>query len=129
MSRPSRSVQCGVGLIDTLVALTLLAFSLLGASSTIVRTLAANRAAALQTTAVDLAADLAEDRRAGSGLFDQAELIGLWQRRVATDLPDANPLDQIVTETDVTVQWRDPIIERSTAFALETAGSGPRLSP
>ena len=125
MSRTGRSVQFGAGLIDALVALTLLAFSLLGASTTLIRTLTANRAAALQTTAVDLATDLVEDRRAGSALFDDAELIPLWQRRVAIDLPGANPLEQTLTASEVTVRWRDPVIHRATDFALATASSWP----
>jgi hypothetical protein len=125
MSRRARSVQRGAGLIDTLVALTLLAFSLLGASTTLIRTLTANHAAALQTTAVDLAADLAEDRRAGSDLFDEADLIQSWQRRVAAELPGANPLEQTLTASDVTVRWRDPVIQRSTDLTLEAASSWP----
>jgi Tfp pilus assembly protein PilV len=125
MSRTGHSVQLGAGLIDTLVALTLLAFSLLGASTTLIKTLTANRAAELQTTAVDLATDLAEDRRAGSVLLDEADLVQLWRRRVAAELPGANPLDQTLTASDVTVRWRDPVVQRSTDFALETVGSWP----
>ena len=125
MSGTGRSVQFGAGLIDALVALTLLAFSLLGASTTLIRTLTANRAAELQTTAVDLAADLAEDRRAGSALFDEADLVQSWRRRVVAQLPGANPLDQTLTASDVTVRWRDPVIQRSTDFALVTASAWP----
>jgi hypothetical protein len=129
MSRPGRSVQCGAGLIDTLVALTLLALSLLGASTTLIRTLAANRAAALQTTAVDLAADLTEDQRAGSIVFNAVSLVDDWRNRVASELPGALPLDQSITASDVTVRWRDPAIHRPTDFALEMAGAWPSAAP
>jgi hypothetical protein len=123
MHPPGRSVQCGVGLIDTLVALTLLALSLLGASTTLIKTLAANRAAALQTTAVDLAADLAEDRHLGPSLGGLA-LLQDWNRRVAEYLPIGEPpLSQEVTASDVTLRWWDPAIHRPTEFVLETAGA------
>ncbi|MEO8307825.1 MAG: hypothetical protein ABI616_07265 [Pseudomonadota bacterium] len=122
MFGPERA-QYGIGLIDTLVALTLLAFSLLGASTTLIRTLGANRAAALQTTAVDLAADLAEDQRAGSSLFDETSLIEDWRSRVAAQLPGALPLEQMVTASDVSLRWQDPAIHAPTDFALATAGT------
>jgi Tfp pilus assembly protein PilV len=129
MSRPGRSVQCGAGLIDTLVALTLLALSLLGASTTLVRTLAANRAAALQSTAVDLAADLAEDRRTGSAAFDASSLVEDWRSRVATELPGALRRDQTLTASEVTLRWRDPAVHRTTEFALEMAGAWRGAAP
>jgi Tfp pilus assembly protein PilV len=116
-------------LIDTLVALTLLALSLLGASSTLIKSLGANQAAALQTTAVDLAADLAEDRLAVPAHFDEASLVRDWKRRVTADLPGALPLDQSVTATDVTLRWRDPAIHRPTGFTLQFAGPWPGAAP
>jgi type II secretory pathway pseudopilin PulG len=129
MHRQRRSAQCGAGLIDTLVALTLLALSLLGASSTLIKSLGANRAAALQTTAVDLAADLAEDQGAGPTLFDEANLIRDWKRRVTNALPAALPLDQSVTASAVTMRWRDPVIHRPTGFTLQLAGAWPGATP
>jgi type II secretory pathway pseudopilin PulG len=129
ISRTRRGAQSGVGLIDTLVALTLLALSLLGASSTLVRTLAANRAAALQTTAVDLAADLAEDRRAGSSLLDEAAVRD-WNRRVAMALPIGTPpLEQAVAGSGVTLRWWDPAIHRPTDFSLQSTGTWPGGTP
>lgn len=129
MSRTGRGVQCGAGLIDTLVALTLLALSLLGASTALIRTLAANRAAALQTTAVDLAADLAEDQRAGSTILNAASLVEVWRNRVATELPGALPRYQTITASGVTLRWSDPAIHRPTDFALEMAGAWPSAAP
>jgi Tfp pilus assembly protein PilV len=122
MNPPGRNVQFGVGLIDTLVALTLLALSLLGASTALIRTLGANRAAALQTTAVDLAADLAEDLRAGIPVTD-------WSHRVAAQLPGANPVDQGVTGSTVTLRWWDPAIHAPTDFELPLARPWPGTSP
>jgi Tfp pilus assembly protein PilV len=130
MLRSGRDVQCGVGLIDTLVALTLLALSLLGASTSLIRTLAANHAAALQSTAVDLAADLAEDMRTAPAPSDEAVLIQDWHRRVAATLPiGVPPLEQAVSATSVSMQWWDPAVHRPSAFALELAGAWPGITP
>jgi Tfp pilus assembly protein PilV len=130
MSRPGRDVQYGTGLIDTLVALTLLALSLLGASTSLIRTLAANHAATLQSTAVDLAADLAEDMRMGPAPADEVVLIQNWNRRVATELPiGVPPLEQSAGATRVSMQWWDPAVHRPTTFALEFAGAWPAVTP
>ena len=130
MLRSGRDVQCGVGLIDTLVALTLLALSLLGASTSLIRTLAANHAAALQSTAVDLAADLAEDMRMGPAPGDEAVLIQDWNRRVAAALPiGVPPLEQQASATSVSMQWWDPAVHRPSAFALQLAGTWPGITP
>ena len=123
----SQSVQRGLGLIDTLVALLLLALSLLGACTMLVRTLGASRAATLQSTAVDLATDFAEDLRSGP-----ASMQG-WQQRVATVLPVGSPpLDGYADATastglangdvsalGVSVKWWDPAIHSPTNLALE----------
>jgi Tfp pilus assembly protein PilV len=129
MSRTGRNVQGGAGLIDTLVALTLLAWSLLGAGTTLVRTLGADRAAALQTTAVDLAADLAEEKRSVLAPDIDLDTVQRWQRRVSLELPDARPPDQTVTASTVTVRWRDPALHRPAEFALDFAGAWPGGAP
>jgi hypothetical protein len=126
MPRPGRDVQCGVGLIDTLVALTLLALSLLGAGTSLIRTLAANHAAALQSTAVDLAADLAEDMRTGPAPGAEAMLIQDWNRRVATELPiGVPPLEQLASANSVSMQWWDPAAHRPSTFTLDWADTWP----
>jgi Tfp pilus assembly protein PilV len=122
-------MQCGAGLIDTLVALTLLALSLLGASATLIRTLGANRAAALQTTAVDLAADLAEDTQVARALFDQSNLIQDWRSRIANELPGAPARDQNVTDSEVSLSWWDPAMHGPTGFALSLAESRATAVP
>ena len=67
LSRPQR----GYVLFDALAALLLLTCTLLGAGLALVQSLAGSRAAALQTSAVDLAADflmqMIESVRRGNG--------------------------------------------------------------
>lgn len=134
-----RNAQSGVGLVDTLVALLLLALSLLGASATLIQTLGANRAAALQTSAVDFAADLVEDLRAGSAAYPDMDTLQDWQTRVAEGLPVGTPpIDQyasaIPTEVmaptpapamNVSLRWWDPSIHRPIALAMQAAGDWP----
>lgn len=135
-ARPRRIAQCGVGLVDTLVALLLLALSLLGASATLIQTLGANRAAALQTSAVDLATDLVEDLRAGSAAYPDMDTLQDWQARVAQGLPVGTPpIDQYASAAptevmaparapamNVSLRWWDPSIHRPTALTLQVAG-------
>ena len=103
--------QTGTGMIDTLVALLLLAFSLLGACTLLTRTLAASRGATVQTIAVDLASDLAEDLvsenlRARSPIA-RDETVRAWQLRVADILPvGVPPLDHFASLTPPTISLR-----------------------
>jgi Tfp pilus assembly protein PilV len=76
----------GFGLIDTLIALTLLAISLLGISGGVHYALRTAHATLLQTQAIDLVADLAEDLH--SVAPDQVHaLLSGWQARVQLSLP------------------------------------------
>jgi Tfp pilus assembly protein PilV len=80
-------VHCaGFGLIDTLVALTLLAVSLLGISGGVHYALRATQATLLQTQAVDLIADLSEDLHSVAAP-EVASLLSEWQVRVQRSLP------------------------------------------
>jgi Tfp pilus assembly protein PilV len=122
----------GIGLVDTLVALLLLALSLLGACTMIVRTMGASHAAAVQTIAADLATDLAEDLRAG--VIDPTDIrsVQTWRIRVGGALPVGTPpLDAFADVArqplqpgkpqglNVTLRWWDPSIHRPATLALQ----------
>jgi hypothetical protein len=132
--RARRDAVHGIGLVDTLVALLLLALSLLGACTVIVRTMGASHAAAIQTIAVDLGTDLGEDLRAGA--IDSLEIrnMQIWRHRVAGALPvgvppldayaDVVPMPPQAGEPrgfNVTLRWWDPAIHRPTTLALQIA--------
>jgi hypothetical protein len=76
----------GFGLIDTLIALTLLAISLLGISGGVHYALRTAHATLLQTQAIDLVADLAEDLHSVAPDEVHALLSG-WRARVQQSLP------------------------------------------
>jgi Tfp pilus assembly protein PilV len=78
--------NAGFGLIDTLIALTLLAVSLLGVSGGVHYALRATHATLLQTQAVDLIADLTEDLH-WVNADDLPALLSGWQVRVQQALP------------------------------------------
>jgi hypothetical protein len=80
------AAAAGFGLVDVLVALVLLALTLLGACGGLHFALRATHAATLQARAVDLVADLAEDIYGGNTARLQAEL-GAWRGRVRSNLP------------------------------------------
>ena len=84
---PRLTQQAGFGLIDTLTALTLLAISLLGVSGGVHYALRATHAALLQTQAVDLIADLAEDLHLATTDDALPSLMTEWQERVRQTLP------------------------------------------
>jgi len=77
----------GFGLIDTLIALSLLAVSLLGISGGVHYALRATHATLLQTQAVDLIADLAEDLHSVKVPGEVSALLADWQLRVRRTLP------------------------------------------
>jgi hypothetical protein len=120
--------QSGSGLIDTLVALLLLAFSLLGACTLLIRTLAASRAATIQTTAIDLAADLSEELAAealrASVPSIPDEVVRAWRLRVSDALPTGiPPLDQFASFAPpvISLRWWDPAMHRPTELELLAA--------
>lgn len=84
---PRVTHQAGFGLIDTLTALTLLAVSLLGVSGGVHYALRATHATLLQTQAVGLIADLAEDLHLATAAEQLPELLSDWQLRVRQTLP------------------------------------------
>jgi len=139
---PGRAAQEGIGLVDTLVALLLLALSLLGACTMIVRTLGASHSAALQTMAVDLATDLAEDLRAGA--IDSRDILAMrtWRNRVAGTLPVGAPplvgFAEVVPMPlrageprgmDVTLRWWDPTVHRPADLDMQIADAQAVTGP
>jgi hypothetical protein len=77
----------GFGLVDALVALALLAVTLLGACGALHFALRATRAAAWQSQAVDLLADLDEDLQRADPAQPAAARLEAWRARVQRDLP------------------------------------------
>ena len=104
--------QQGYVLFDALMALLLLTGTLLGAGLALVQSLAASRAAALQTSAVDLAADLTESLY---GAVRRDRVIEDWSSQVARQLPAGTASAGVTGETDpgsvptldVAIRWRD----------------------
>jgi len=104
--------QQGYVLFDALMALLLLTGTLLGAGLALVQSLSASRAAALQTSAVDLAADLTESLY---GAVRRDRVIEDWSSLVARQLPEGTASAGIAGETDpgsvptldVAIRWRD----------------------
>jgi len=102
----------GYVLFDTLAALLLLSGTLLGAGLVLVQSLAGSRAATLQTSAVDLAADLTESLYAA---VDPARVIADWRLQVPRKLPTgaaAADVDEAqagasTSMLDIVVGWRD----------------------
>ncbi len=86
---PRINHQQGFALIETLVALLLFAVLVLAAIATLLQGMRATHAAALTGRAVDLAADLLEQRRALRGDAEIAPLLDAWNERLRTDLPPA----------------------------------------
>jgi hypothetical protein len=81
--------QSGFGLVDTLVALALLAVTLLGACGSVHFALRATRAAAWQARVVDLAADLDEELLQADPAQHIDQRIAAWRARVDLELPAA----------------------------------------
>jgi Tfp pilus assembly protein PilV len=77
----------GFGFVEVLIALLLLALALLGAGVTLVQSMHANHAASLQTRAVDLATDLAEDLQSARSATNIAAAIARWRQLVPATLP------------------------------------------
>jgi len=114
--------QSGFGLVDTLVALALLAVTLLGACGSVHFAMRATRAAAWQARVVDLAADLDEEllQADPAQLLDQR--IAAWRERVALELPAARVIGldprQLALDANV-VDW----------FELQLAWNGSPGQP
>jgi hypothetical protein len=126
----------GFGLIDALVALTLLAVTLLGACGSLHFALRATRAAAWQARAVDLVADLDEDLQHLDPALPLATRIASWRARLQRDLPAAEvaALDSrsfVVGERginwlDLRLNWNGAPGQRRHALSLPLAhGQAP----
>jgi len=77
----------GFALTEALIALLLLAISLLGAGATLVESLAASRATLLESRASDLAGDLAESLRPPHTAVSQVAIVADWQHDARDVLP------------------------------------------
>ena len=77
----------GFALTEALIALLLLAMSLLGAGATLVESLAASRAALLESRASDLAGDLAESLRQPQSATVRSTIVAEWQHDARAVLP------------------------------------------
>lgn len=100
----------GFGLVDALVALALLAMTLLGACGALHFAMRAIHAAAWQARAVDLVADLDEDLQHADRAQPLATRLESWRARLRHDLPVAeiaatDARDLAVAETAIT--WLD----------------------
>jgi Tfp pilus assembly protein PilV len=137
-----RATAAGFGLVDALVALVLLALTLLGACGGLHFALRAAHAATLQARAVDLVADLGEDVYGGDAARLQAAL-GTWRGRVINDLP-VNPraasslatrqlqhaaLNDPVEWFDLRLSWNGLPGTRNDALRLPLTTAATGLSP
>jgi len=100
----------GFGLVDALVALALLAVTLLGACGALHFALRATRAASWQSQAVNLLADLDEDLQRVDPAQTAAARLEAWHARVQRDLPASavaamNPRALVIGEAGL--QWLD----------------------
>jgi Tfp pilus assembly protein PilV len=100
----------GFGLVDALVALALLAVTLLGACGSLHFALRATRAASWQARAADLLADLDEDLQRVDPTQPAATRLQAWRTRVQQDLPAGvvsamDPRALVIGESGI--QWLD----------------------
>jgi Tfp pilus assembly protein PilV len=117
----------GFVLIEALVALLLLATAMMGAGMAMIDALSAQRAALLQTTAADLAGNLAEALRSAPDLATAQAEIQSWQGEVLRQLPQAEPQAlrrprplspaSLPAGFDIHLRWREG---RSSAFSQLT---------
>ena len=128
--------QAGYVLFDVLVSLLLLATTLLGAGAALIQSLAASHAAALQTTAVDLAADLTESLQADNS--NQELRFVQWREHVAQKLPSgiaaASPSDpakagSTASRLELSTRWRDRADARWFVLNLPYAPPPPVPAP
>lgn len=100
----------GFGLVDALVALALLAMTLLGACGALHFALRATRAATWQTRAVDLLADLDEDLQHADPARPDAARLQTWRARLPRELPagDVSAIDaRSLVIGEARIQWLD----------------------
>lgn len=102
--------NAGFGLVDALVALALLAVTLLGACGSLHFALRATRSAAWQSRAVDLVADLDEDLQHTGPALPPAAQLESWRSRLRQELPAAevSALDRrSLAVGELTTDWLD----------------------
>lgn len=120
----------GYVLFDVLIAQLLLAVALLGGGMALVQALAASRAAALQTAAVDLLADLGESLHT---VPVPPHSISDWPVRVARELPAGEGLlampesPSAEDPVEAGVRWRDPARSQSPLLQLPFVPPAPAL--
>jgi len=120
----------GYVIFDSLAALLLLSGTLLGAGLVLVQSLAGSRAATLQTSAVDLAADLTESLYAA---VDPARVIADWSLQIPQILPAGTAAADVAEAAagestsmlDIVVGWRD---QGGQPFRLELPFALPALA-
>lgn len=122
--------MAGFALAEVLVAALLLALALLGAATSLVEALGAQRAALLQTRAADLAADLAEALRPAPPVAETLSEIALWQNEAQRVLPGA----QVQVHGDeaswsIELQWQPSRSGRTGALHLPVAASTAGPAP
>lgn len=89
----------GFAMIDALMALLLFALVVLAAIAALLQGMRATQAAVLTGHAVDLAADLLEQRRALPDATTQALLLSAWNERLQAELPPASrPVAQVLVQ-------------------------------
>jgi Tfp pilus assembly protein PilV len=123
-------------LFDVLLSLMLLATTLLGAAAALVQSLAASHAASMQTTAVDLAADLTESLQADN--TNRELQFVRWRENVARKLPSgiaaASPSDSAEAGSDtsrleLSTRWRDRADAQWFALNLPYVPPPPAPAP
>jgi type IV pilus assembly protein PilV len=127
----AREESAGFALMETLVALLLLALGLFGAASTMIRGQAELRATLLATRAADLAGDLAEQLRANGALATRDLLLPPWQQSVRDTLSTASAegaaeglLEAVAatgalpTSHTIRVRWYDPALRSPRRLEL-----------
>jgi type II secretory pathway pseudopilin PulG len=133
----------GFGLIDSLVALLLLALAVLAVLLALLQSIRGTHDAALQTRAVDLVADVAEDVQSARSPVEVAGVVRDWQERVPASLPIAVdsrrgtvsaaplllPSAPAVQAMTVQLEWRTPGAVSPFSVALAVPGSPPLVTP
>jgi Tfp pilus assembly protein PilV len=107
--------HAGFALLDTLVALLLLAVVLTGSCATLIQSMRATGAALLSSRAADLAADFTEELRSASSASEVATLLTLWRTRVATLLPVAG-----MQKEEFAALQRAPVTSTGTVPVVNT---------
>ena len=131
LAHPGRSAGRGYVLFDVLVALLLFATVLMTGARALIGSLAASRAASLQTSAVDLASDLTESLQ--STPYD-ATRVAQWQAAVRQHLPGGRaellaPGEMPAGTGQVIIEWRDHADGSAATLRLPVPSFRPDAAP